>query len=86
MAGALWASFRKSDNHGAMGFDGIRDFGHCYSSLIGHWFREKKIYVHKPEVVEGGLLGVEKALKKLRDGKSGGVKYVVRVEETPGLA
>ncbi|KAK5683880.1 hypothetical protein LTS10_003743 [Elasticomyces elasticus] len=86
MVGSLWAEFNnKSGTHGAMGFDGGREFGYCYSAMIGHWFREGRLHVHKPEVVEGGLLGVEKALKSLREGKNRGVKYVVRVAETPGL-
>lgn len=66
MAGGLWAGFNnKSGTHGTMGFTGAREFGHCYSRLIGHWFREGKLYVHKPEIVKCGLLGVEKALKNL---------------------
>lgn len=86
MVGGLWEGFKnKSDTHGTMGFKSPREFGHCYSSLIGHWFREGKLHIQKPEVVEGGLLGVEKALNSLREGKNHGVKYVVRVEDTPGL-
>ncbi|KAI4720458.1 GroES-like protein [Aureobasidium sp. EXF-10727] len=86
MAGNLWAGFRnKSDTHGAMGLARGTEFGYCYSRLLGHWFSEGKLRVHSPEVVEGGLLGVEKALKSLREGKNHGVKYVVRVRDTPGL-
>lgn len=86
MAGGLWAGFdNKSKTHGTMGFAGPVEFGYCYSRLIGHWFREGKLRVHTPEVMEGGLLGVEQALKRLRRGENHGVKYVVRVEETPGL-
>jgi NADPH2:quinone reductase len=86
MAGSLWAGFdNRSETHGSMGFEGPMEFGYCYSRLIGHWFREGKLRVHTPEAVEGGLLGVEKALKKMRKGENHGVKYVVRVGETPGL-
>ncbi|KAK4954292.1 hypothetical protein LTR10_007722 [Elasticomyces elasticus] len=82
MIGGLWAGFNnKTGAHGAMRFDGGREFGYCYSALIGYWFREGRLHVQKPEVVESGLLGVEKALKSLREGKNRGVKYV----ETPGL-
>ncbi|CAD0094100.1 unnamed protein product [Aureobasidium vineae] len=86
MAGNLWTGFKnKGDTHGAMGLAGGTEFGYCYSRLFGHWFGEGKLRVHSPEVVEGGLLGVEKALKNLREGKNHGVKYVVRVRDTPGL-
>ncbi|KAK3664159.1 hypothetical protein LTR22_005124 [Elasticomyces elasticus] len=86
MVGGLWDGFNNnSDTHGAMGLSGGREFGYCYSALIGYWFREGRLHVQRPEVVEGGLLGVEKALKGLRDGKNRGIKYVVRVAETPGL-
>lgn len=87
MAGNLWAGFKnKSDTHGAMGLAGGTEFGYCYSRLLGYWFSEGKLRVHSPEVVEGGLLGIEKALKDLRGGRNHGVKYVVRVRDTPGLA
>ncbi|KAG9579418.1 GroES-like protein, partial [Aureobasidium melanogenum] len=86
MAGNLWPGFKnKSDTHGAMGLTGGTEFGYCYSRLLGYWFSEGKLRVHRPEVVEGGLLGVEKALKGLREGNNHGVKYVVCVRETPGL-
>ncbi|KAI5210668.1 hypothetical protein E4T39_00002 [Aureobasidium subglaciale] len=86
MAGNLWAGFNnKSDTHGAMGLMCGTEFGHCYSKLLGHWFREGKLRVHSPEVMEGGLFGVEKALKQLREGKNHGAKYVVRVGDTPDL-
>ncbi|KAG9617105.1 GroES-like protein, partial [Aureobasidium melanogenum] len=74
MAGNLWPGFKnKSDTHGAMGLAGGTEFGYCYSRLLGYWFSEGKLRVHRPEVVEGGLLGVEKALKGLREGKNHGV-------------
>ena len=87
MAGNLWAGFKnKSDTHGTMGLAGGTEFGYCYSRLLGYWFSEGELRVHSPEVVEGGLLGVEKALKGLREGRNHGVKYVVRVRDTPGLS
>lgn len=86
MAGNLWAGFNKSDRHGAMALAGGADFGYCHSKLLGRWLNEGKLRVHSPEVVAGGLLGgVETALKNLRERKNHGVKYVVRVSETPGL-
>lgn len=86
MAGNLWAGFNKSNKHGAMVLAGGADFGYCHSKLIGRWLSEGKLRVHSPQVVDGGLLGgVETALKNLRQGKNHGVKYVVRVSDTPGL-
>lgn len=86
MAGNLWAGFQRSSKHGAMALAGGSDFGYCHSKLLGRWLGEDKLRVHSPEVVDGGLLGgVETALKNLRQGKNHGVKYVVRVSDTPGL-
>ncbi|KAK6003911.1 hypothetical protein QM012_008761 [Aureobasidium pullulans] len=86
MAGNLWAGFKnKSDTHGTMGLAGGTEFGYCYSRLLGYWYSEGKLRVHSPQVVEGGLLGVEKALKDLRERRNHGVKYVVHVRDTPGL-
>jgi NADPH2:quinone reductase len=40
--------------------------------------------MHPFRVVEGGLDGLEKALKNLKDGKASVVKYVFGIEETEG--
>ena len=39
---------------------------------------------HPFQVVEGGLDGLEEALKNLNDGKASVVKYIFGIEETEG--
>ncbi|KAL2817477.1 hypothetical protein BDW59DRAFT_132015 [Aspergillus cavernicola] len=63
--------------------DDQKDLGYVYfrylaKGLLDGWFKP-----HPHEVVPGGLVGLEKALKNLREGKASAVKYVVRVAETP---
>ena len=85
MAGGLWQGFRDDGAHGSMGFDSGEEFGLVHSSLIGKWFRDGRIKPHPPTVIGDGLHGVEKALKTLREGKAHAQKFVVRIDETPGL-
>ena len=85
MAGGLWEGFRDDGKHGRMTFSSSREFGFVHSNLVGKWFREGLVHPHPPTVIEGGLQGVEKALKTLREGKAHAQKFVVRVNETPGL-
>ncbi|CZR64152.1 related to NADPH:quinone reductase and related Zn-dependent oxidoreductases [Phialocephala subalpina] len=86
MVGSLWKELQplgKKDRLG-MGVGG-KDFGFAYSRLIGSWLQEGKLNIHPFEVVEGGLAGLEKALKTLREGKSSATKFVIRIAETPNL-
>ncbi|KAI9687367.1 MAG: hypothetical protein M1822_002410 [Bathelium mastoideum] len=85
MAGGLWEGFRDDGAHGRMVFPSSDVFGFIHSSLVGKWFREGLIKPHPPTVVPGGLQGVETALKTLREGKAHAQKFVVRINETPGL-
>ncbi|KAL9065948.1 MAG: hypothetical protein Q9157_007306 [Trypethelium eluteriae] len=85
MAGGLWEGFKNDGAHGRMGFDSGDDFGLVHANLVGKWFREGRIQPHPPTVIEGGLQGIEKALKTLREGKAHAQKLVVRIDETPGL-
>ena len=92
MAGSLWKVMAKdpSRNNKALGRldigEGGKDFGLVFSRLIGQWLREGKLAGQPSyEVVKGGLLGIEKALKNLRGGKNSATKYVVRIADTPGL-
>jgi NADPH2:quinone reductase len=39
---------------------------------------------HPHQVVEGGLAGVEEALKNLEAGKAAAIKYVLRIADTEG--
>ena len=64
---------------------GGRDFGFAYSRLIGNWLQEKRLKIHPYEVVDGGLRGLEAALKKLREGKTSAIKFVIKIPDTPSL-
>ncbi|KAK5164393.1 uncharacterized protein LTR77_010089 [Saxophila tyrrhenica] len=59
-----------------------KDFGYTWFRYLGRLLQEGKLSPHPHEVVPGGLIGVLKALQKLRDGHASAVKYVCRVEET----
>ena len=91
MAASLWKVMSRdpSRNNKALGRldigDGGRSFGLLFSRLISKWLREGKLANHPYEVVEGGLLGVETALKNLEGGKTTATKCVVRIADTPGL-
>ena len=56
-----------------------------FTKLIATYLNDGKLKAHPYEVVEGGLNGVETALKALRGGKVSAMKYVVRIADTPGL-
>ena len=64
---------------------GNEDFGFVMFRLFGRGLQEGWLKGHPYEVVPGGLAGVERALKNLKEGKASAVKYVFRVGETEGL-
>lgn len=91
MAGSLWKELSadpERDNKalGKLGIEnGGKEFGVMFTKLIARWLNEGKLKPHPHEVVEGGLHGVETALKALREGKVSAKKYVVRIADTPNL-
>ncbi|KAE9370700.1 GroES-like protein [Stipitochalara longipes BDJ] len=86
MAGSLWKELTPVGERDRLGMGvGGRDFGFAYSRLIGNWLQEKKWKVHPFEIVDGGLRGLETALKKLREGKSSATKFVIRFSDTPDM-
>lgn len=86
MAGSLWKELRPLGKRDRLGMGtGGRDFGFAYSRMIGRWLQQEKLKIHPHEVVEGGLRGLETALKTLRGGKSSAVKFVIRIPDTPNL-
>ena len=91
MAGSLWQDLSQRQLRGAVAKgklglgDGGKDFGFVFTRLIGSWLNEGKLKPHPYEVIDGGLQGVETALKALKEGKNSAVKYVVRIADTPGL-
>ena len=53
-----------------------------WSHYLETLLQEGDLKGHPFEVVPGGLQGVLTGLRKLRDGKASGMKYVYRIEET----
>jgi len=60
-------------------------FGYIMTALFEKLIWQGKLTGQPYEMVEGGLNGVENALIKLRDRKSGNKKYVTRIADTPNL-
>ena len=63
-----------------------KDFGFVYFRAMGYGLQQGWLRAHPQEVVEGGLAGIEGALKNLKEGKVSAVKYVFRIADTPGLS
>jgi len=61
---------------------GNNEFGYAYFRLFGRGLQDGWFSGHPYEVVEGGLGGVEKALRDLKAGKNSGLKYVFKIEDT----
>lgn len=60
-------------------------FGSIISRLTEILLVEGKLEAHPYEIVEGGLNGVEAALLKLKNRKSGNEKFVTRIADTKGI-
>ncbi|CAF9912950.1 MAG: hypothetical protein ALECFALPRED_008442 [Alectoria fallacina] len=92
MAGSLWKELSKdqSRDNKALGKLGVvnggKEFGLMFTKLIARWLNEGKLQPHPYEVVEGGLHGIETALKASRGGKVSAIKYVIRIADTPDLS
>jgi NADPH2:quinone reductase len=68
------------DSHGD-----AKDFAYVFYRYFAKGLDEGFFKAHPVEIVEGGLGGVEKALKGLKDGKASAVKYVFKIADTPGV-
>lgn len=64
---------------------GDPDLGYVYSRLIARGLADGWFKPHPFQVRPGGLGGVEKALRDLKEGKASATKYVFRICETEGL-
>ncbi|KAK3313061.1 chaperonin 10-like protein [Apodospora peruviana] len=62
-----------------------KDFGYVFYRYIARGLQEGWFKGHRPEVVPGGLGGVQTALGNLKAGKASAVKYVFRIGETEGV-
>lgn len=63
-----------------------KDFGYLWSRYIARLLEDGRMKPHPYEVVAGGLNGVLRGLKNLKDGKASAVKYVYRIEDTRNIA
>ncbi|KAJ5618823.1 hypothetical protein N7510_002807 [Penicillium lagena] len=62
-----------------------KEFGAAFFPFIGRGLAQGWFSGHPFEVRQGGLNGLEGALKDLEDGKASAVKYVVRIADTEGV-
>jgi NADPH:quinone reductase-like Zn-dependent oxidoreductase len=86
MVGSFWRGLTPVSERDKLGLGaGGKDFGFAYSRLIGWWLQQKKLKIHPYEVMDGGLMGLESALKRLRSGTSSAKKLVIRIADTPGI-
>ncbi|QIW98569.1 hypothetical protein AMS68_004087 [Peltaster fructicola] len=62
-----------------------KDFGLVFTQYISRGLDEGFFKAQPQEVIPGGLNGVEKGLSQLKDGTVSAVKYVFKIEDTPGV-
>lgn len=62
-----------------------KEFGAAFFPFIGRGLAQGWFSGHPFEVRQGGLNGLERALKDLEGGKASAVKYVVRIADTEGV-
>jgi NADPH2:quinone reductase len=61
-----------------------KDFGYVHSRLLSKGLEEGWFKPQPQEVIPGGLEGIEKGLSNLADGTVSAVKYIFKIEDTPG--
>lgn len=64
---------------------GDAEFGTALFQLMGRGLADGWFTGHPYQVRQGGLNGLEGALKDLEAGKASAVKYVMRIGDTPGV-
>lgn len=62
----------------------LKDFGYVHSRFLTKGLEEGWFRAQPQEVIPGGLGGVEKGLSNLKDGTASAVKYIFKIEDTPG--
>lgn len=65
--------------------DDLKEFGFVYFRYIQKGLEEGWFKPQPQEVIPGGLKGVQTALENLKGGKANAVKFVFKIEDTPGL-
>lgn len=73
---------RVGDVHGTP--DDLKDLGFVYCRYLSKGLAEGWFKAQPQEVVKGGLEGIQTALQNLKDGKASAVKYIFKIEDTPG--
>ena len=63
----------------------LKDFGYVYSRYFSKGLEEGWFTAQPQVIVDGGLGGVEQALKNLKEGKASAIKYVFRISDTVGV-
>lgn len=78
----------KPDSEAAKRGDKVngRDFAQAFFRLFARGMKEGWFPGHPFEVVPGGLGGVQEGLRNLKEGKASAVKYVFKIEDTPGAS
>ncbi|KAE8370699.1 chaperonin 10-like protein [Aspergillus caelatus] len=74
-----------SSAHQIGGVDDCRDLCFVFCRWFTRALQSGELESHPFEVRKDGLMGIEGAMRDLRDGKASAVKYVFRIGETPGL-
>jgi NADPH2:quinone reductase len=62
----------------------LKDFGYVHSRFLSKGLEEGWFKAQPQEIVPGGLEGIEKGLSNLKDGTVSAVKYIFKIEDTPG--
>lgn len=65
---------------------GGSEFGVAFFKLFSWGLAHGWFAPHPYRVIEGGLAGVEQALRDLKNNKASAFKYVLRIDDTPGLS
>ncbi|KAM0563078.1 hypothetical protein ACHAPJ_001924 [Fusarium lateritium] len=63
----------------------LKDFGYVFTRYFSKGLEEGWLKAQPQEVIPGGLEGVEKGLKDLKNGTASAVKYIYRIADTPGV-
>lgn len=62
----------------------LKDFGYVHSRFLSKGLEEGWFKAQPQEIIPGGLEGVEKGLSNLKDGTASAIKYIFKIEDTPG--
>lgn len=78
----LWEPVSDSQNGGQRDSITNRETGLVFFRYLEYALANKLIKPHPFEVIPGGLGGIEKGLKAVKEGSNSGLKYIYRISET----